>query len=240
MFIRLIYTLTVFNAYYALADQRQPLIWCLDHVPQRQHYETGKAPYGPMVNLMQDLAARLNFKLVYTLPTPTNRCLQQLERGDVDVVASLLYSDDRAQRFYLLPYDVAHSESWFIHKDTRLNIQAGLKVTLVEDRIYSDSLMQKYKGAGYQINKVADIDGALTALFFRDTDVIVGPQHIILAQIARNARYKNILVLAPQNQQPASEAHIAISKTGRYANRHDAFRRAVRQIRQEGKYRLYN
>lgn len=240
MSIRLISILLIFSAFNVLATKRAPLIWCLDHVPKRQHYESGKAPYGPMVNLMQDLAARLDFELVYTLPTPRERCLQQLERGEVDVVVSLLYSAERAQRFYLLPFDVAHSESWFIHKDTRLNIQAGLKVTLVDDRIYSDLLMQKYLNEGFQINKVANIDGALATLFFRDTDVVVGPQHVILAQIARNARYKDMLILAPQNQQPASEAHIAISKTGRYADRHDAFRQVVQQIRLEGKYRLYN
>lgn len=223
----------------ALAQQEQ-LLWCVDHVPKRQHYESGKTPYGPMVNLMQDLALRLNLQLTYTLPTPSNRCLQQLERGEVDVVASLLYSADRAKRFYLFPFDIARSESWFIHKDHLLTQQAGLRVTLIKGLIYSPSLPETYKTAGFLVATAKSMDEALAALFFRDTDVVVGPEHITLARIAGNARYNSVLILAPQSQQPAIEAHIAISKTGRYADRHDAFRQALQQIRQEGKYRLYN
>ena len=70
-----------------------------------------------MVSLMQDLARRLELQLSYTLPTPAYRCLQQLEQGEVDIVASLLYTSEREQRFYLFPFDIARSEIWFIHKD---------------------------------------------------------------------------------------------------------------------------
>lgn len=220
--------------------QQEQLLWCVDHVPQRQHYESGKTPYGPMVNLMQDLALRLNLQLTYTLPTPSNRCLQQLERGEVDVVASLLYSAEREKRFYLFPFDIARSESWFIHKDYLLTQQAGLRVTLIKGLIYSPSLPETYKTAGFLLTTADNMDDALAALFFRDTDVVVGPEHITQAKIAGNVRYNNALILAPLNQQPTTEAHIAISKSGRYAHRHDAFRQALQQIRQEGKYRLYH
>ena len=90
--------ITIFLSEVVLAQPTQ-LLWCLDHVPQRQHYEPGKAPYGPVVNLMQDLAKQLNVELTFTLPTPVNRCLQQLEHGEVDIVASLLYSPQRQQHF---------------------------------------------------------------------------------------------------------------------------------------------
>ncbi len=224
----------------AVTAQPEQLLWCLDHVPKRQHYEPGKTPYGPMVDLMQDLARRLNVELTYTLPTPVNRCLQQLEHGEVDIVASLLYSPQREQRFYLMPFDIARSESWFIHKDYQLSDQAGLRVMLIKNLIYSPALQDSYKAAGYLVSTASSIDDALAALFFRDVDVIVGPEHITQAKIASNARYKNILTLAPLHQQPAIEAHIAISKTGRYAHRHQAIRQALKQIRQEGKYPLYN
>ena len=114
------------------------------------------------------------------------------------------------------------------------------RVTLVKGLIYSEALAENYKKAGHQVNLAANMDDALTALFFRDTDIVVGPEHITQALIARNARYKDILMLAPQSQPPAIEAHVAISKTGRYADQHQAFRQALQQIRQEGKYRFYN
>ena len=222
------------------AARAEQLLWCLDHVPKRQHYEPGKTPYGPMVNLMQDLAGRLNLQLTFTLPTPVNRCLQQLEQGEVDIVASLLYSPQREQRFYLMPFDIARSESWFIHKDYQLQHQPGLRIMLITGLIYSPGLQDRYKAAGYLINTANNTDEALAALFFRDTDVVVGPEHITQAKIANNARYKTVLTLAPLHQQPVIEAHIAISKTGRFAKQHEAFRQALQQIRQEGKYVLYN
>lgn len=231
--------ISIFLSEVVLAQPTQ-LLWCLDHVPHRQHYEPGKAPYGPMVNLMQDLAKQLNVELTFTLPTPVNRCLQQLERGEVDIVASLLYSPQRQQHFYLMPFDIARSESWFIHKDYQFQDKPGLKVTLIKGLIYSSSLPEKYIAAGYKVATAIHMDEALSALFFRDTDVVVGPEHVTLGRIASNARYKDVLTLAPQSQQPVIEAHIAISRTGRYADRYDDFRQVLQKIRAEGKYRLYN
>ena len=223
-----------------LVFAKQPkLVWCLDHVPQRQHYEPGKAPYGPMVELMQELAAKLNVDLIYTVPTPVNRCLQQLQNGEVDIVASLLYSPQRDKLFYLMPFDVAHSERWFIHKDYTLKKDKGLRVSLIKGFIYSPKLAKTYKDQGYVLHTAENIEQALTALYFRDTDVVVGPQHFTLGHIDRNIRYKGVLRLAPVDQQGEIEAHIAISRNGRYANRHDEFREALTAIRQEGKYRLY-
>lgn len=217
----------------------QPLIWCVDHVPQRQHYEKGKAPYGPMVDLMQDLAGRLQLELEFTLPTPVNRCLQQLEQGEVDIVASLLYSAERAKSFYLMPFDIAHSERWFIHRENKLQERSGLRITLINNFIYSPSLAETYAKDGHKVTTADNIEQALTQLYFRDTDVVVGPEHFTLGYIERNARYKNALRLAPVEQQRDVEAHIAISKTGRYAGRYDEFNHAIQMIRQEGKYRLY-
>ena len=225
------------TAVFAKADT---LIWCLDHLPKRQHYEAGKQPYGPMVDLMQDLAKQLGLQLTYTLPTPTNRCLQQLEQGEVDIVASLLYSAERANRFYLIPFDVARSESWFVHKDNDLSGKSTTTLTLIDGLIYTEGLADSYKAAGYNVNIADGIEAALTALFFRDTDIVIGPEHYLQGQIARNARYKDVLILASQSHQPVIEAHVAISKTGRYADRLDSFRQALQKIRQEGKYQLYN
>lgn len=224
----------------ALFAKADTLVWCLDHLPKRQHYEAGKPPYGPMVDLMQDLANRLGLKLTYTLPTPTNRCLQQLEHGEVDIVASLLYSTERAQRFYLMPFDIARSESWFIHKDYVMADKGTHRLTLINGLIYTEGLADSYKAAGYTVQIADSIDAALTALFFRDTDIVIGPEHFLQAHIVRNARYNNKLILAPQSHQPQIEAHVAISRNGRYANRHEAFRQALLTIRQEGKYPMYN
>ncbi|MCH8538620.1 MAG: transporter substrate-binding domain-containing protein [Alkalimonas sp.] len=222
----------------ALAQSAE-LIWCLGHLPNRSYYVDGQNPQGIEVEMMQDVAARLNMQLVYTVPTPTNRCLQQLIRDEVDIVAGLLSTTEREQQFLMIPYDEARPESWFIHRDNPIDEKASLRITFIEGRVYSATLRESYQTAGHHVSSSASIDDALALLLFRQTDVVVGPEHITLGQIAANPRYQQTLVLAPQDYQPSFEAHIALSRTGRYADRYQAFREVIEQIRAEGKYQFY-
>nr|WP_255604759.1 transporter substrate-binding domain-containing protein [Rheinheimera maricola] len=222
----------------AAAVERKPLIWCLDNLPLRHHYEANKAPYGKLVDLMLEVSAQLDFELVYTVPTPVARCLKQLEQGEVDVVTGLLRSTERDQRFIMLPFDIARTESWFINQNNVVT-DAALRLTMIEGRIYSESVAVQYQAQGYQMNTAASIDDALAALYFKQTDVVVGPEHTVLRHIATNARYQDVLVLAAKTQQSNMDVHIALAKNGRYAAKYDALKRVLEQLRAEGKYRLY-
>ncbi len=215
------------------------LIWCLGHIPNRVQYESDKAPSGPEVDLMKDFAARVGMTLEYTVPTPIPRCLQQLQRGQVDIVAGLLFTAERNELFYLLPYDAARPESWFIHKDNPIEQNDNLRLTFVDGRIYSANLQERYAAAGYQLLNADNLDDALAMLLFQETDVLVGPEHITLGRIASNPRFQHTLILAPQDYQPNFEAHIAISRTGRYAGQKERFKQVLEQMRAEGRHRLY-
>ncbi|SEA99111.1 substrate-binding periplasmic protein [Alkalimonas amylolytica] len=222
-----------------LAEQAV-LIWCLGHLPNRTVYQANTEPRGIEVDLMRDLAARLNMRLEYTVPTPINRCLQQLERGQVDVVAGLLFSKERDRLFLLIPYDSARPESWFVHKANPIENKTKLRITLIEGRLYSANLRERYQEKGHQLKSVASMDDALAMLYFQQTDVVIGPEHVTLGYIVANPRYRETLVLAPQDYQPNFEAHIAISRTGRYAEHHQAFQQALQAIRAEGRYQFYD
>lgn len=215
------------------------LVWCLGHLPNRSYYVDGQSPQGIEVDLMQDVATRLNMQLVFTVPTPTNRCLQQLARGEVDIVAGLLGTSEREKLFLMIPYDIARPESWFVHRDNPITDKTPLRITFIEGRVYSAYLRETYHAAGHQLSSSPSIDDALALLLFKQTDVVVGPEHITLGHIAANPRYQGALVLAPQDKQPDFEVHIAISRNGRYTDRYDAFREVLKQIRAEGKYQFY-
>ncbi|MCC5853355.1 MAG: transporter substrate-binding domain-containing protein [Alkalimonas sp.] len=215
------------------------LTWCLGHLPNRVQYESGKAPSGPEVDLMQDFAARVGMTLEYTVPTPIPRCLQQLQRGQVDIVAGLLFTAERNELFYMLPYDTARPESWFIHKDNPIEQKSNLRLTFVDGRIYSANLREHYAAAGYQLLNADNLDDGLAMLLLQETDVLIGPEHITLGRIAANPRYHHYLILAPQDSQPNFEVHIAISRTGRYADQKTLFQQALEQMRAEGRHRLY-
>lgn len=57
------------------------LLWCLDHFSRFHHYENVTTPYGPSVDLMQELARRAGFTLVFTPQTPVARCLRLMAEG---------------------------------------------------------------------------------------------------------------------------------------------------------------
>ncbi|MDP4537645.1 transporter substrate-binding domain-containing protein [Alkalimonas collagenimarina] len=234
-----LYFILLFFSASSFAVSRPSLIWCLDHTPPRKYYEYGKDPYGPMVDLMQDVATKLNTKLEFTVPTPTSRCLLQLERGEVDVVTGLLYTPERDNRYWLLPYDIAKPESHFINKHRTPAENQELRITLIQSGIYSEGFQESLLKAGHQVLLAPSIDDALADLYHGTTDVFVGPEHITLLHISRNGRYQQSLIVAPQDKQADFEAHIAISKNGRYADRYQAFREALEQIRAEGKYQFY-
>lgn len=220
--------------------ENKELIWCLGHIPNRTYYVEGHSPRGIEVDLMHEVAARLNMRLVFTVPTPVNRCLHQLERGQVDVVAGLLFTEERNKLFLLIPYDAARPESWFVHAGNPIDNKSSLRITFMDGRFYSANLRERYEAKGHQLNTAASMDEALAMLYFKQTDVLVGPEHVTLGNIAGNPRYRDTLVLAPRDYQPNFEAHIAISRTGRYADKHQDFQQVLQQIRAEGRFQFYD
>lgn len=223
-----------------MADTPTTLIWCLDSLPPRQIHIDGKPPFGPMVDMMKHVAEKLQLELVYSIPTPVNRCLDQLASGEVDIVAGLLKTAEREQQFFLYPFDQARAESWFINTLARVDHKKALRITKIKNRHYSDDFDARYLAAGYQVSEADNIDTALITLFFNDTDVVVGPEHIIQAEIAKNARYSNSLVLTPQKLASATEAHVAIKKSGRHAARNDELIQIFKHIRESGNFNFYD
>lgn len=223
----------------AVAASQPPLVWCFDNLPPRQYYDAGKEPVGAMVELMKELAKRLDTELHYTVPTPTVRCLQQLEQGEVDIVVGLLLTPERQQQLYMFPFDSARPNSWFINQQYPLAAEQPLRLTLIKTQVQAAAAAQQLSQAGHQVHLAADFDTALTDLFFNKTDVVVGPEHITQKHIAQNGRYQRDLVLAPQEYQQPVEAHIAICKKGRFANRADEIQRIIQDIRASGRYQFY-
>ncbi|WP_337842766.1 transporter substrate-binding domain-containing protein [Rheinheimera sp.] len=130
------------------AEQVHPtLTWCLDHFPRFHAYEDGKAPYGPSVDLMQELAKRAGFTLKFTARTPSARCFRQMETGEVDLMSNLNYTDERANTMWLFPYNERIAESlYLLGSDSRaiqaLNQLVTLRIATVRNYTYHPSLMK--------------------------------------------------------------------------------------------------
>jgi ABC-type amino acid transport substrate-binding protein len=217
----------------------QPMLWCIDNLPPRHYYTTEQELIGSMIGFMQELANHLDAELHYTAPTPIARCLQKLEQGKVDIVTGLMLTPERKQQFLMFPYDNARPHSWFINRHYPLSEVKMLRLTLIDTQIHAKEAAERFIAAGYQVNLVPDFDTALANLFFNQTDVLVGPEHITLKMIAQNGRYHNTLILAAQEYQQPIKAHLAINKQGRFSDQVETIQAFLNEIKNTGRYQFY-
>lgn len=193
------------------------LEWCLDHFPPRQHYVAGHQPSGPMVEMMQKLAKQSGFTLKFSPPTPTARCLKLMEQGKTDLMAGLMWSEQREQYMLLLPYDEARPEALFVHKDQYLKDEddlANRHIALVKTRSYSKGLLSMLEQHQVKLRTVDDLEQAMAMLHFKQVDAVAGPQHMTELLLKHNPRLQNSIVLNAW-QPPARrelQNHLALSR----------------------------
>jgi ABC-type amino acid transport substrate-binding protein len=200
----------------ALATSAE-LEWCLDHLPPRHSYLPGQQPSGPMVDMMQKLAAQSGFTLKFSPPTPTARCLQMMQQGKTDLMTGLLWSEQREQYMLLLPFDEARPETLFVHKDQRLkdeNALQNLQIALVKTRSYSKGLSDLLEQQQVKIHTADDLEQAMAMLHFKQVDVVAGPQHITERILKSNPRLGSSIVVNPWQPPNRRElqSHLAFSR----------------------------
>lgn len=193
------------------------LEWCLDHFPPRQHYVAGHPPSGPMVEMMQKLAKQSGFTLKFSPPTPTARCLKLMEQGKTDLMAGLMWSEQREQYMLLLPYDEARPETLFVHKDLQIkdeNALQNLQIALVKTRSYSKALLTLLAQHQVKIRTVDDLEQAMAMLHFKQVDAVAGPFHITERLLSQNPRLRNNIVVNPWQPPNRRELqnHLALSR----------------------------
>ncbi|GAA0349790.1 hypothetical protein GCM10009092_12750 [Bowmanella denitrificans] len=224
------------------AQEKPALEWCLDHLPPRQFYQENSPPHGPMVDMMKELAARANFELRFSLPTPIERCLKRMQAGNTDLMTGLLLTQERAGYLYMLPFDEARSLSWFVNKE-RVQDKAlaatGRNVTLMKDRFYDQHVPSVLQQNGYQVRWSETTDEALAELFTGVTDVIIGPQHILEYLIASQPRYQGALVLQPSDLTPVSQVYLAISRKSASEQLQEQIAKELKEMVREGKTHFY-
>ncbi|MFC4654103.1 substrate-binding periplasmic protein [Rheinheimera marina] len=127
------------------ALQAKELLWCLDDVPGRHHFN-GHDFEGPTVDVVRQLVHSAGFELAFTPPTPLPRCLRLMEQGEVDLMARLNYSADRSRIMHLLPYGKAQPELLYQAKQAKA-IQSRqelihYRLGVVRGAVYSAPLLK--------------------------------------------------------------------------------------------------
>ena len=172
----------------ATAAQTPVLTWCLDHFSRFHAYETGKAPYGPSVDLMQELASRAGFQLKFSPKTPSARCFRQMQTGEADLMSNLNFTEERAEYMYLLPYNERIPESLYLKSsDRRLILSFGqlesLSLATVRNYAYHPGLMLVLKTSKRHV-EIDSIETGFEMLQRGRVDALVVPTQSSLDVIA--------------------------------------------------------
>lgn len=170
------------------AAQTPVLTWCLDHFSRFHSYETAKAPYGPSVDLMQELAKRAGFQLKFSPKTPSARCFRQMQTGEADLMSNLNFTEERADYMYLLPYNERIPESLYLKASDPRQIRSfnqleSLTLATVRNYAYHPSLMQLIKTSRRHV-EIDSIETGFEMMLRDRVDGLVVPTQSSLDVIA--------------------------------------------------------
>jgi PAS domain S-box-containing protein len=145
-----------FSAGAAVDTPRAVRVGVYQNKPKIFIEENGRAA-GIFVELLEEMAAQENWKLVY-VPCEWAACLQALEAGQIDLMPDVAFSParDAVYDFHVTPV----LESWSrVYASSRLTINKfsdldGKRVALLEGSIQQTMFEQMMKGFGYSVTVV--------------------------------------------------------------------------------------
>lgn len=205
-------------------DGQPQLIWCLDHFARFHHYEDVSTPYGPSVDLMQELARRAGFKLVFTPRTAVARCLRLMAEGKVDLMSNLKFSSARDAIMHLFAYNETLPESLFMRHSDKRSVETKTQLqqlTLVSIRsyLYSPAMMALLAQKQRHVVEVDSIEAGLEMVFRGRVDGLIAPTVSTTNAIDNTAGYAHRFRRADidlSNGQ-SSYIHIGLSRLSPHA-----------------------
>lgn len=85
------------------AAEKKIVTTCTDYTPY--FAEGGKRVFnGRNIETLFHVVESLEYKLDTSIRAPFVRCVKLLEQGKIDVIAGLIYTQERAEKFKLIPY----------------------------------------------------------------------------------------------------------------------------------------
>lgn len=236
----LCYLLLLASFRLAATTETPVLIWCLDHFSRFHAYENGMAPYGPSVDLMQELAKRAGFRLQFSPKTPAARCFRQMETGEADLMSNLNFTDERAGYMYLMPYNERIPESLYLKGDDQRTISSfsqltSLSLATVRNYTYHPSLMQLIKTSKRHV-EIDSIETGFEMLQRGRVDSLVAPTQSSLDVIANNQQLHYQFKRAPVDFSVVEKRYINIglSKKSKHLQLKSRIEQAIQSMVQDG------
>lgn len=225
---------------FAAATETPVLTWCLDHFSRFHAYETGKAPYGPSVDLMQELAKRAGFILQFSPKTPSARCFRQMQTGEADLMSNLNFAEERAEFLYLMPYNERIPESLYLKAaDPRqirsFNQLASLTLATVRNYTYHPSLMPLIKTSRRHV-EIDSIETGFEMLLRGRVDGLIVPTQSSLDVIADKQELHYQFKRAPVDFSVVEKRfiNIGLSKKSKHLALKSRIEQAIASMVQDG------
>ncbi len=228
----------------AKASALPVLQWCLHHLPPRHSYLPGTQPSGPMVDMMQALAKASGFTLAFSPPTPPSRCMKLLEQGKTDLMMGLVYTEPRAEAYFMAPFDEVRLTSLFVasHSPELKQPQdlRGRKLVLTKDRVYPPAFFTTLRQLNVQVIWGKDLESALALLLYQQAEVYAGPQHFTELELQRNPRFTGIRLNPWQLPVDASQhTHLAMSRLSQHRQLWPVIEQQLQQMVAANKTHFY-
>lgn len=77
---------------------------CLDYTPYTEDDTGGKNWNGRNIETLYVMTQKLGVHLDMSMRAPFARCMRLLEQGRIDIIAGLIYTEERDQKLLLIPY----------------------------------------------------------------------------------------------------------------------------------------
>lgn len=150
-----------------------------DNKPKVFVDEDGK-PAGFFVDITEEIAKRNNFQVEYVYGTWADN-LAKLERGELDVLLDVSYSDERAKNFVF--NEVSVIESWyqvFTDRESRIERVMDLKgktIAVLENSVqheYVKTSLKKFFSIDYKVAVYSSYTEGLKAVLEKKADCFLG------------------------------------------------------------------
>lgn len=217
------------------------LEWCLDHYPQRHDYPKDAEPFGPTVDLMQELAVRAGFILKFSPDTPFARCLKQMETGKTDLMINLNFSEQRAKFMHMLPYSKGVPEMLYLRSNQQgissfMHLQHQ-PVALVRGYVYAEQLLAAISLQQLTVHEADTLENAFGLLLRKRVEAVVAPQQQASSIIANQPLFQGqFQKIALEDEMVTTlYAHLGFSKKSAHSQLLPAIRKALQQLVDEGK-----
>lgn len=192
-----------YNFLVAFKDQRDVRVGLYENAP-KIYTAANNQPAGLFVEILNEMAKKEGWHLHYSA-CQWSDCLDQLQRGELDLMPDVAFSPERNARFDFHHVSVASSWSQIYTrpqlKITSLAELAGKRVAVLDGGIQQSFFLQLMAGNGYEYQQipVKDLDAGYNAVLTGDADAVITNSFFAARNGAKFQLQETPIVFLPSN-----------------------------------------